>query len=227
MTFDPRTIGALPTAQAGGMPTSRYVLPQYEERTAYGMKRQDPYTKLFEDRIIFLGVQVDDASADDVMAQLLVLESQDPDRDITLYINSPGGSFTALTAIYDTMQYIKPEVTTVCLGQAASAAAVLLAAGAPGKRLALPNARILIHQPAMGGEGGGGQASDLEIQANEIMRMRDWLEQTLADHSGRSKEQVSRDIERDKILTAKDALEYGLVDQVLETRKVPRAAVTS
>ncbi|MGO2047658.1 MAG: ATP-dependent Clp protease proteolytic subunit, partial [Brachybacterium tyrofermentans] len=192
-----------------------------------GMKRQDPYTKLFEDRIIFLGVQVDDASADDVMAQLLVLESQDPDRDITLYINSPGGSFTALTAIYDTMQYIKPEVTTVCLGQAASAAAVLLAAGAPGKRLALPNARILIHQPAMGGEGGGGQASDLEIQANEIMRMRDWLEQTLADHSGRSKEQVSRDIERDKILTAKDALEYGLVDQVLETRKVPRAAVTS
>lgn len=227
MTFDPRTIGALPTAQAGGMPTSRYVLPQYEERTAYGMKRQDPYTKLFEDRIIFLGVQVDDASADDVMAQLLVLESQDPDRDITLYINSPGGSFTALTAIYDTMQYIKPEVTTVCLGQAASAAAVLLAAGAPGKRLALPNARILIHQPAMGGEGGGGQASDLEIQANEIMRMRDWLEQTLADHSGRSKEQVSRDIERDKILTAKDALEYGLVDQVLETRKVPRAAITS
>jgi len=227
VTFDPRTIGALPTAQAGGMPTSRYVLPQYEERTAYGMKRQDPYTKLFEDRIIFLGVQVDDASADDVMAQLLVLESQDPDRDITLYINSPGGSFTALTAIYDTMQYIKPEVTTVCLGQAASAAAVLLAAGAPGKRLALPNARILIHQPAMGGEGGGGQASDLEIQANEIMRMRDWLEQTLADHSGRSKEQVSRDIERDKILTAKDALEYGLVDQVLETRKVPRAAITS
>lgn len=227
MTFDPRTIGALPVAQAGGMPTSRYVLPQYEERTAYGMKRQDPYTKLFEDRIIFLGVQVDDASADDVMAQLLVLESQDPDRDITLYINSPGGSFTALTAIYDTMQYIKPEVTTVCLGQAASAAAVLLAAGAPGKRLALPNARILIHQPAMGGEGGGGQASDLEIQANEIMRMRDWLEQTLADHSGRSKEQVSRDIERDKILTAKDALEYGLVDQVLETRKVPRAAITS
>ncbi|GAA1490315.1 ATP-dependent Clp protease protease subunit [Brachybacterium sacelli] len=226
MTFDPRTIGALPTAHAGSMPTSRYVLPQYEERTAYGMKRQDPYTKLFEDRIIFLGVQVDDASADDVMAQLLVLESQDPDRDITLYINSPGGSFTALTAIYDTMQYIKPDITTVCLGQAASAAAVLLAAGAPGKRLALPNARILIHQPAMGGEGGGGQASDLEIQANEIMRMRGWLEQTLADHSGRSKEQVSTDIERDKILTAHDAVEYGLVDQVLESRKVPRAAIT-
>ncbi|HEX7350668.1 ATP-dependent Clp protease proteolytic subunit [Brachybacterium sp.] len=218
----------MPIAQAGraaAMPTSRYVLPQYEERTAYGMKRQDPYTKLFEDRIIFLGVQVDDASADDVMAQLLVLESQDPDRDITLYINSPGGSFTALTAIYDTMQYIKPEVTTVCLGQAASAAAVLLAAGAPGKRLALPNARILIHQPAMGGEGGGGQASDLEIQANEIMRMRGWLEDTLAGHSGRTKEQISKDIERDKILTAQSALEYGLIDQVLESRKSPSAQI--
>ncbi|WP_422116914.1 ATP-dependent Clp protease proteolytic subunit [Brachybacterium sp. UNK5269] len=232
MTFDPRTLGALPTAQTGGygqslaMPTSRYVLPQYEERTAYGFKRQDPYTKLFEDRIIFLGVQVDDASADDVMAQLLVLESQDADRDITLYINSPGGSFTALTAIYDTMQYIKPEVTTVCLGQAASAAAVLLAAGAPGKRLALPNARILIHQPAMGGQGGGGQASDLEIQANEIMRMREWLEETLADHSGRTKEQISVDIERDKILTAQGALEYGLVDQVLASRKGIRPQLT-
>ncbi|ATG55433.1 ATP-dependent Clp protease proteolytic subunit [Brachybacterium ginsengisoli] len=225
MTFDPRPFGALPIAQAGTMPTSRYVLPQYEERTAYGMKRQDPYTKLFEDRIIFLGVQVDDASADDVMAQLLVLESQDPDRDITLYINSPGGSFTALTAIYDTMQYIKPEVTTVCLGQAASAAAVLLAAGSPGKRLALPNARILIHQPAMGGEGGGGQASDLEIQANEIMRMREWLEDTLAFHTGRDKGQITKDIERDKILTAKSALEYGLVDQVLESRKAPAAQI--
>ncbi|MCW1804641.1 ATP-dependent Clp protease proteolytic subunit [Brachybacterium sp. NBEC-018] len=201
------------------MPTSRYVLPQYEERTAYGFKRQDPYTKLFEDRIIFLGVQVDDASADDVMAQLLVLESQDPDRDITLYINSPGGSFTALTAIYDTMQYIKPDITTVCLGQAASAAAVLLAAGSPGKRLALPNARILIHQPAMGGQGGGGQASDIEIQANEILRMREWLEQTLAHHTGRAAEEISRDIERDKILTAASARDYGLVDQVLASRK--------
>src|SRR5690554_2613381 len=126
------------------MPSARYVLPSFEERTAYGFKRQDPYAKLFEDRIVFLGVQVDDESADDVMAQLLVLESQDPERDITLYINSPGGSFTAMTAIYDTMQYIKPHVSTVCLGQAASAAAVLLAAGQPGKRLALPNARVLI-----------------------------------------------------------------------------------
>lgn len=206
------------------MPSSRYILPEFEERTAYGYKRQNPYTKLFEDRIIFLGVQVDDASADDVMAQLLVLESLDPERDIQMYINSPGGSLTALTAIYDTMQYIRPEVQTICLGQAASAAAVLLAAGAPGKRLALPNARILIHQPAVGGEGGHGQASDIEIQAAEIMRMRDWVEDTLSMHSNRTKEQVHKDIDRDKILTAEQALEYGLIDQVLTTRKTQRPA---
>ena len=208
---------------AGGMapagPAARYILPQFEERTPYGFKRQDPYTKLFEDRIIFLGVQVDDASADDVMAQLLVLESTDPDRDIILYINSPGGSFTALTAIYDTMQYVKPEIQTVCLGQAASAAAVLLASGAPGKRLALPNARVLIHQPAI--EGGYAQASDIEIHANELLRMREWLEDTIARHSGQDPERVRMDIERDKILTAQQAKEYGLVDQVLESRKVP------
>ncbi|MFJ6002420.1 ATP-dependent Clp protease proteolytic subunit [Arthrobacter sp. NPDC092385] len=206
-------------SKAQNLPTSRYILPQFEERTPYGFKRQDPYTKLFEDRIIFLGTQVDDASADDVMAQLLVLESTDPERDITLYINSPGGSFTAMTAIYDTMQFIRPEVQTVCLGQAASAAAVLLAAGAPGKRLALPNARVLIHQPALSG-GQGGQASDLEIQANEVMRMRTWLEDTLALHSGRTSEQVNLDIERDKILTAADAVAYGLVDEVLTSRKI-------
>jgi ATP-dependent Clp protease, protease subunit len=200
------------------MPQNRYILPEFEERTAYGFKRHNPYTKLFEDRIVFLGVQVDDASADDIMAQLLVLESQDPDRDITMYINSPGGSFTALTAIYDTMQYIKPQIQTVCLGQAASAAAVLLAAGAHGKRLALPNARVLIHQPSSGG-GGQGQASDIEIQAREIMRMRQWLEETLAKHSGRDVAQVSKDIDRDKILTAQEALEYGLIDQVLTSRK--------
>jgi len=204
----------------GGLhqPSSRYILPQFEERTAYGFKRLDPYTKLFEDRIIFLGVQVDDASADDVMAQLIVLESQDPDRDIIMYINSPGGAFTALTAIYDTMQYIKPDIQTVCLGQAASAAAVLLAAGTKGKRLALPNARVLIHQPAMAG-GDYGQASDIEIQANEVLRMRAWLEETISRHSSRSVEQVRSDIERDKILTADQAVEYGLVDQVLGSRK--------
>jgi ATP-dependent Clp protease protease subunit len=212
--IDPR-----PTARgASDAPSSRYILPQFEERTAYGFKRQDPYTKLFEDRIIFLGVQVDDASADDIMAQLLVLESQDPDRDIVMYINSPGGSFTALTAIYDTMQFVKPDVQTVCLGQAASAAAVLLAAGAPHKRLALPNARVLIHQPAMS-SGGYSQASDIEIHAAEALRMRTWLEDTIALHSSRSSDQVRNDIERDKILTAQGALEYGLIDQVLPSRK--------
>jgi ATP-dependent Clp protease, protease subunit len=200
------------------LPTGRYVVPQFEERTAYGFKRQDPYNKLFEDRIVFLGAPVDDTSADDVMAQLLVLESADPDRDITMYINSPGGSFTALTAIYDTMQYVKPDIMTVCLGQAASAAAVLLAAGSPGKRLALPNARVMIHQPALAG-GDYGQASDIEIQANEVMRMRLWLENTIALHSNRSADQVREDIERDKILTAAQAAEYGLVDQVLASRK--------
>ncbi|MEJ1086845.1 ATP-dependent Clp protease proteolytic subunit [Microbacterium sp. Mu-80] len=203
---------------AGNLPSSRYVLPQFEERTAYGFKRQDPYNKLFEDRVIFLGVQVDDASADDVMAQLLVLESQDAERDITMYINSPGGSFTAMTAIYDTMQYVAPHIQTVVLGQAASAASVLLAAGAPGKRLALPNARVLMHQPAMG-EAGHGQASDIEIQAAEILRMRTWLEETMAKHTGKAAEQVNKDIDRDKILSAQEALEYGIVDQVLSSRK--------
>jgi ATP-dependent Clp protease protease subunit len=200
------------------MPGSRYIMPSFTERTSYGYKQMDAYSKLFEDRIVFLGVQVDDASADDVMAQLLVLESQDPDRDITMYINSPGGSFTAMTAIYDTMQYIKPEIQTVCLGQAASAAAVLLAAGTPGKRLALPNSRILIHQPAVG-ESGRGQASDIEIQAKEIMRMREWLESTLSAHSKRSVAEVNKDIDRDKILSASEALDYGLVDSVLTSRK--------
>ena len=203
---------ARPTAE------SRYILPTFEERTAYGFKRQDPYAKLFEDRIVFLGVQIDDASADDVMAQLLVLESQDPDRDIVMYINSPGGSFTAMTAIYDTMQYIRPQIQTTVLGQAASAAAVLAAAGTPGKRLALPNARILIHQPAAGSEGAS-QASDIEIQAREILRMREWLEETLSQHSNRTREQVNKDIDRDKILGAEEALEYGLIDQVLTSRK--------
>ncbi len=218
------------TAGFGGgvqdAPSSRYILPQFEERTAYGFKRQDPYAKLFEDRIIFLGVQIDDASADDVMAQLLVLESQDPDRLITLYINSPGGSQTALTAIYDTMQYIKPEIQTVCLGQAASAAAVLLAAGTPGKRLALPNARVMIHQPRIEG-GARAQASDIEIYAEEMLRMREWLEETLAHHSGQDPKKVREDIERDTFLSAAQAKEYGLVDQVLESRKGQTAVRTS
>ncbi len=204
------------------MPQGRYILPSFEERTAYGYKRQDPYAKLFEDRIIFLGVQVDDASADDIMAQLLVLESQDPDRDIVMYINSPGGSFTAMTAIYDTMQYIRPEIQTVVLGLAASAAAVIAAGGHPGKRLALPNSKILIHQPAVSGSGQG-QASDIEIEAAEIQKSREWLEEILSKHTGKSVAEVSKDIERDKTLSAAEAVEYGLIDQVLTSRKAALA----
>jgi ATP-dependent Clp protease protease subunit len=200
------------------MPQSRYVLPSFVERTSYGMKESNPYNKLFEERIIFLGVQVDDASANDVMAQLLVLESEDPDRDILMYINSPGGSFTSLMAIYDTMQFVRPDIQTYCLGQAASAAAVLLAAGTPGKRHALPNARILIHQPSM--EGAYGQVSDLEIQSNEIQRVRRLMESTLARHTNRTAEEVRESIERDRILTADEAKEYGIVDSVLPYRKL-------
>jgi ATP-dependent Clp protease protease subunit len=196
---------------------NRYVLPSFVERTSYGVKESNPYNKLFEDRIIFLGVQVDDASANDVMAQLLTLEGTDPDRDITMYINSPGGSFTAMTAIYDTMQYVRPDIVTVCLGQAASAAAVLLGAGTPGKRMALTNSRIIIHQPAT--EGGYGQGSDIEIQAREILRMRTQLEDMIATHSGQAVEKVRRDIDRDKIMTAEEAKEYGMVDTVLTSRK--------
>ncbi len=197
-------------------PQARYIVPEFRERTANGERIQNPYTKLFEERIIFLGVQIDDASADDVMAQLLCLESMDPDREVSIYINSPGGSYTAMTAIYDTMQFIKPTVTTVCLGQAASAAAILLAAGSPGKRFALPHARILIHQPYTEG---GGQGSDIEIQANEILRMRSEMETILARHTGQSLENIQRDIERDKILTAQMAVEYGVVDSVIQSRK--------
>ena len=202
-------------------PGSRYILPEFRERSANGERVHNPYTKLFEERIIFLGVQIDDASADDVMAQLLCLESMDPDRDISIYINSPGGSYTAMTAIYDTMQFVKPQIQTVCLGQAASAAAVLLAAGAPGKRHALPHARILIHQPY---SEGGGQGSDIEIQANEILRMRTEMEGIIAHHTGRDLKLIQRDIERDKILTAEMAKEYGIVDQVIESRKVASKA---
>ena len=195
---------------------SRYVLPVFEEKTANGYKRHDPYTKLFEERIIFLGQPIDDTVANDVMAQLLTLESMDSDRDIILYINSPGGSFTALTAIYDTMQFVRPDVMTICLGQAASAAAIILAGGAKGKRYALEHSRILIHQPS---SEGGGQASDIEIQAREIMRMRELLENMLSKHTIRTPQEIAQDIERDKILTAAEAVEYGLIDQVLASRK--------
>jgi len=198
-------------------PQSRYVVPSFTERTSYGTSSKDPYTKMFEDRIIFLGVQVDDTSANDVMAQLLTLEGTDPDRDITIYINSPGGSYTAMTAIYDTMQYVRPDIITVCLGQAASAAAILLAGGTPGKRLALPNSRVMIHQPALGGT--QGQGTDLEIQAREIMRMRQQMEHLLSERTGQPLEKIVRDIDRDKIMTAQEAKDYGIVDVVLPSRK--------
>jgi len=199
-----------------------YYIPQWEERTSYGFRRVDPYTKLFEERIIYLGTPISDDVANAVIAQLLCLQSMNPDQDISIYINSPGGSFTALTAIYDTMQFIKPDVQTVCLGQAASAAAILLGAGTPGKRMALVNSRILIHQPYT--EGTFGQTSDIEIQANEILRMRELLETMIAEHSGKDRDVVSRDIERDKILTAAQAVEYGLIDSVVESRKAVLAA---
>ena len=200
-----------------------YYIPQWEERTSYGFRRIDPFAKLFEDRIIYLGTPISDDVANAVIAQLMCLETMNPDSDISIYINSPGGSFTALTAIYDTMRFIKPDVQTVCIGQAASAAAILLGAGAKGKRMALPNSRILIHQPYT--EGTFGQTSDIEIQANEILRMRELLERMIADSSGKDIDQVSRDIERDKILTAEQAVEYGLIDAVIESRKAAPALV--
>jgi ATP-dependent Clp protease, protease subunit len=200
-------------------PQSRYVLPSFVERTNYGMKESNPYNKLFEERVIFLAAPIDDVVANDVIAQLLVLESTDPDRDILIYINSPGGSFTALTAIYDTMQYVRPEIQTYCMGQAASAAAVILAAGTKGKRFALNNSRVLIHQPS-GGVEQAMQVSDLDIQANEILRMRDLMEKILSDHTGQTLEAIHNDVERDKILTAEAAKEYGIVDEVITTRKI-------
>ncbi|MCF6476229.1 ATP-dependent Clp protease proteolytic subunit [Nonomuraea sp. MG754425] len=197
--------------------SGRYVLPSFTERTSYGVKEVNPYNKLFEDRVVFLAAPIDDTLANDVMAQLLTLESLDPDQDIHLYINSPGGSFTAMSAIYDTMLYVRPEIHTVCIGEAASAAAVLLAAGTPGKRAALPHARVLLHQPHT--EGGRGQGSDLEIHAREILRMRDQQEEILAQHTGRGVLEIRKDIERDRIFTAEQARTYGLIDDIYASRK--------
>src|ERR1700685_2557020 len=218
MNIDPGTesmrVGASMTGAARMAPVeARYVLPSFVERTPYGIKEMNPYNKLFEERIIFLGVQIDDASANDVMAQLITLESIDPDRDILIYINSPGGSMTSMMAIYDTMQYVKPDIQTFCLGQAASAAAVLLAAGTKGKRMALPNSRILIHQPAI--ESGYGPASEPEVQGRGVLRMRSAMEVILARHTGKDEEIVRHDIERDKFLTAEEAKDYGILDEVL------------
>lgn len=199
-------------------PFARYVLPEFTERTSTGQRSLDPYSKLLEERIVFLGTPIDDTSANDVMAQFMHLEYLAPDRDISLYINSPGGSFSAMTAIYDTIQFVSCDVETTCLGQAASAAAVLLAAGTSGKRFALPGARVLIHQPSVA-EPIRGQATDLAIQADELLRTRAQLEQLLAQHTGQSPERVAADIERDKILTAPEAVEYGLVDGIIPSRK--------
>jgi ATP-dependent Clp protease protease subunit len=199
---------------------ARHVLPSFVERTSYGHQESNPYSKLFEGRIVFLGTQIDDAAANDVMAQLLCLESTEPDRPISMYINSPGGSLTAMTAIYDTMRYIRPTVHTYCLGQAASAAAVLLAAGAPGHRSVVPNSRVLIHQPSI--DVVRGQTSDLEIYAAEVSRLRRQLEEALAEGTGQTVERIHADIERDLVLTADEAVAYGLADNIIASRKLVR-----
>ncbi|MFI9345669.1 ATP-dependent Clp protease proteolytic subunit [Streptomyces sp. NPDC052773] len=204
-------------------PSARYVLPEFTERTGFGHRTLDPYSKLLEERIVFLGTPIDDTAANDVMAQFMHLEYQAPDRDISLYINSPGGSFTAMSALYDTIRYVNCDVETICLGQAGSSAAVLLAAGTPGKRYALPGARVVIRQPALP-EPVRGQAGDLAIQAEELVRVRSRLEEMLVRHTGRSREQVTADIERDTILTAREALEYGLIDRIITDRRASGTA---
>jgi ATP-dependent Clp protease protease subunit len=196
---------------------SRYIIPSFVERTTYGTKEMTPYNKLFEDRIVFLGTPVDDTSANDVTAQLLALEGMDPDRPISIYINSPGGSLTAMLAIHDTMQYIKPEIETTCVGQAASAAAVLLAAGAKGRRAALARSRILLHEPSVEGAVRG-QSSDLEIQAGEILRLRRQMEDIVAAATGREPDEVRRDLDRERYFTAEEARDYGLIDEILTSR---------
>jgi ATP-dependent Clp protease protease subunit len=193
------------------------LIPIVVEQTNRGERAYDIYSRLLKDNIIFLGRPIDDDVASLVIAQMLFLEAENPERDIHLYINSPGGSVTAGLAIYDTMQYIKPDVATYCVGQAASMAAVLLSAGRHGKRTALPNARILIHQPWTSGM--GGQATDIEIHARELLKLRERIDEILASHTGRQREQVHHDTERDKILSAQEAIEYGLVDHMMDRRK--------
>jgi len=194
-----------------------YLVPVVVEQTARGERSFDIYSRLLKERIVFLGTPIDDNVGNLIMAQLLHLESEDPDKDINLYINSPGGDITALFAIYDTMQYVKPDVSTIVMGQAASAAAVLLLAGAKGKRFALPHSRVLLHQPHGGAQG---QAVDIEIQAKEIIRYRQLLDQLIAEHTGQPLDKVGKDTDRDFILTAPDAVEYGVVDEVITTRKL-------
>ena len=189
------------------------LVPMVVEQTSRGERAYDIYSRLLKDNIIFIGTPIDDNIANLVTAQLLFLEAEDPEKDISLYINSPGGSITAGLAIYDTIQFIRPDVTTICVGQAASMAALLLCSGTHGKRFALPNSRILIHQPSMGGL--SGQASDIDIHAKEILRLRDTTSQILSSHTGRALEKIERDVERDFIMTAQEAHNYGLVDQVI------------
>jgi ATP-dependent Clp protease protease subunit len=203
-------------------PPSSYLVPVVVEQTNRGERSFDIYSRLLNERIIFLGTPIDDTVANLVMAQLLHLESEDPDKDIQLYINSPGGSVTALLAIYDTMHDVKPDVATPCMGQAASAAAVLLAAGAKGKRLGLPHSRILIHQPSGGAEG---QSVDIEIQAREILRMRRMLDEILAAHTGQPVEKIGTDTDRDFIMTAEQAKEYGIIDEIIESREAAEELV--
>jgi len=200
-------------------PVHNYLVPTVVEQTSRGERGYDIYSRLLKDRIVFLGTPIDDAVGNLIMAQLLHLESEDPDKDVNLYINSPGGDVSALLAIYDTMQYIKCDVSTIVMGLAASAAAVLLLAGAAGKRFALPNARVLLHQPHGGAQG---QAVDIEIQAKEIMRLRNLLEQIISEHTGQPLEKVTKDTDRDFILTAQEAVAYGVVDEVITSRKVSR-----
>jgi ATP-dependent Clp protease protease subunit len=194
----------------------RYLVPEFQEQTNYGRKDSDPYSKLFEERIVFLGAPVDDTSANDVTAQMLALEGMDPDRPISLYINSPGGSLTSMMAICDTMRYVRPEVETTCVGQAGAAAAVLLAAGSPGRRQALRGARILLHEPEI--EVARGYTTDLDIQAREVLRLRAQTEAILAEATGRTPETVRRDLDRDRYFTAEEARDYGLIDAVLTSR---------
>ncbi|MDE2665731.1 MAG: ATP-dependent Clp endopeptidase proteolytic subunit ClpP [Acidobacteriota bacterium] len=189
------------------------LVPMVVEQTSRGERAYDIYSRLLKDNIIFIGTPIDDNIANLVTAQLLFLEAEDPEKDISLYINSPGGSITAGLAIYDTIQFIRPDVTTICVGQAASMAALLLSSGTRGKRFALPNSRILIHQPSMGGL--SGQASDIDIHAKEILRLRDTTSQILSSHTGQPLDRIERDVERDFIMTAEEAHDYGLVDQVI------------
>jgi ATP-dependent Clp protease, protease subunit len=205
-------------------PIRSYLVPTVIEQTNRGERAFDIYSRLLKERIIFLGTPIDDTVSNLMIAQLLHLESEDPDKDISIYINSPGGEITGLFAIYDTMQYIKPDVSTICIGQAASAAAVLLTSGTPGKRFALPHARILIHQPH---GGASGQAVDIEIQAKEIIRMRELLDNILAHHTGQDVAKIAHDTDRDFIMSASEAQNYGIVDEILTNRELASVAAAA